>query len=107
MRSAFSPLFAVLFGTFFAVPFVGQTYTTIDFPGASATYALVVNSAGEVAGGYSDARNVNHGFVRAANGTFAGFDAPAGSTSVVVSAMNGAGAVAGYYVNKGGFSRAS
>ena len=59
------------------------TITTFDAPGAGTSSGLVpgtvggsINDAGNIAGMYSDASNVFHGFVRAANGTITSFDAP-------------------------------
>jgi uncharacterized membrane protein len=37
--------------------------TTIDYPGAIATSALGINLLGEIAGGFTDASGVNHGYV--------------------------------------------
>ena len=60
------------------------TITTIDVPGAGTgsgqgTFTAStggLNPAGAIVGGYLDASNVNHGFVRAPDGTFTTFDVP-------------------------------
>jgi len=41
----------------------GGVYTTIDFPGANATGAWGINSAGYIAGPYIDASNNSHGYL--------------------------------------------
>src|SRR5262249_53776078 len=41
-------------------------YTTIDVPGATATFARSVNDHRVVAGGYTDTQGVSHGFIDAA-----------------------------------------
>jgi hypothetical protein len=42
----------------------GGTYTTIDFPGAASTgEPSAMNDAGVIAGGYTDASGVGHGFL--------------------------------------------
>src|SRR5205823_1590675 len=63
------------------------TLTTFDAPGAGTTtdsfqgtVAFANNPAGAITGYYLDENNVNHGFVRAHNGTFTTFDAPGAGT---------------------------
>jgi hypothetical protein len=55
------------------------TFTTIDVPGASATYAYGINDLGFVSG-WANGPNGPEGFVRAADGTFTTFTAPGGGT---------------------------
>ena len=63
-----------------------STITTFDAPGAGTgpcqgtlvTFADGINPEGAISGGYIDASNVTHGFVRSADGTFSVFD-PKGS----------------------------
>jgi hypothetical protein len=57
------------------------TFTTFEAAGAGTgtfqgTVGISINTAGAIAGMYVDASNVYHGFVRAANGTIADFEAP-------------------------------
>jgi uncharacterized membrane protein len=33
----------------------GGTFTTVDFPGATSSYARAINDSGQIAGGYYDA----------------------------------------------------
>ncbi len=74
---------------------------TYEVPGAGngagqGTQAFGINSSGEVAGFYTDANNVNHGFLRKLNGTFTKFD-PTGSTNTFVIGINDKGAIPGWY----------
>jgi hypothetical protein len=89
-------------------------FTTIDFPGVSATAALSINAGGAIAGYYLDA-NGTHGFVRNRLGSFTSFEVP-GAPSFLPSAapqgfnvsINEEGAIAGYYRDNGnphGFMR--
>jgi hypothetical protein len=81
-------------------------FTTFEAPGAGTragqgTLANSVNTAGAIAGAYTDANGAEHGFVRAANGTITEFDAPGGTDTLATfaEAINAAGAITGYYVN--------
>ena len=57
------------------LPAAGQAqFTTIDYPGADATYALGINPAGDIVGAFEDASGY-HGFVFR-NGNFSSFDYP-------------------------------
>jgi probable HAF family extracellular repeat protein len=49
--------------------------TTIDVPGATATYAMTINDAGQIVGGYTDVLGTEHGFLLN-NGTFTTIDFP-------------------------------
>jgi N-acetylneuraminic acid mutarotase len=82
------------------------TITTIDDPNAGqsctssfglcGTIAMSIDTAGEITGGYVDANNVFHGFLRYANGTMTSFDDPnAGSSG----SMQGTG---GFSINAAG-----
>src|ERR1700685_2498560 len=61
----------------------GTGFTTFGAPGAGTTasalqgtLAVSIDTAGDIAGFYTDANGMHHGFVRAANGTITTFDAP-------------------------------
>jgi hypothetical protein len=64
----------------------GGTFATINVPGSASTFVgsgdgepftgPPINASGAVTGFYSDASGLNHGFVRAPDGTFTTFDAP-------------------------------
>ena len=95
-----------------AAPQGSGTFTTIDVTGAGTgtlqgTFALGIDTAGDVAGTYSDSNGIAHGFVRAASGTITTYTAPlagiagVGSTTggkgTFFTSMDGAGDIAGYY----------
>jgi hypothetical protein len=84
------------------------TFTTFDAPGAGTGFAegtgfsgAGINPAGAVAGAYTDASDVQHGFLRASDGTFTTFDAPGAGTGTFegtyVVGINPAGAITGQY----------
>jgi hypothetical protein len=88
------------------------TITPFDISGAGTagfglpgTGGFSINTAGSVAGSYSDAKSVYHGFVRSAGGTFTSFEVPGASTGVGTYegtgafGINTAGAVAGTYID--------
>ena len=85
------------------------TFTTFDAPGAgtdpfqgtiTASFSGL-NPAGAIVGWYVDASNVNHGYVRARDGTFTTFEAPGAGTDsgqgTILDSINPAGATTGYY----------
>jgi hypothetical protein len=80
------------------------TFTTIDPPGSIGAYVgnyfgLVgppINPAGAITGTYLDASGVQHGFLRARDGTFTTFDPP-GSTLTVPQGINAARTITGFY----------
>lgn len=90
---------------------------TFDVPGAgTGSYqgtgcpgcALGLNQLGAIAGIYSDANSVNHGFVRSPNGTTKTFDAPGAGTgayegtgcpSDCPTSLNDWGAITGNYID--------
>lgn len=88
-------------------------FTSFDAPGAGTdgsqqqgTYAQNINPEGEIAGDYTDAANVYHGFVRTCDGRISEFDAPGAGTGAGqgiyvsnVDGVNGEGAVAGSYLD--------
>jgi hypothetical protein len=92
------------------------TCTTIDSPGAGTeanlgTFGEDINSAGTIAGYYSDANNVYRGFVRIPDGAITTFDDPdAGTASghgTIVTfeeGMNPKGAIIGWYIDSSGVS---
>jgi len=83
------------------------TFTQIDAPDAgtgpfpqgtfpSEFTAAGINPAGAITGFYVDASSVQHGFVRAANGTITEFD-PTGSILTNPNAINEPGDITGFY----------
>jgi len=89
--------------------------TTFDVPDAGTgggtfknligTAPLCINTAGDVAGTYTDATGARHGFERTADGTITTFDAPGAATGTgtfqgtVGISINTAGTIAGTYVD--------
>ncbi len=63
-------------GTFTEFDPPGSTTTTVSGGGLSGTQATSIDTAGDVAGSYTDANFVRHGFLRTADGTITSFDAP-------------------------------
>jgi hypothetical protein len=91
------------------------TITTFDAPGAGTgpgqgTFAFVVSSAGVIVGEYSDAHNVNHGFVRSRHGTFTTFEVPGSGTGsgqgTGAFSANPRGEITGGYIDASGSSHA-
>ena len=95
------------------------TITTIDAPGAITapvpgpiafgTFAFNINPAGAIAGEYEDNNIVNHGFLRAPDGTITTFDAPGagtgpnqGTTTATTDGLNPKGAIAGTTIDDNG-----
>ena len=93
------------------------TLTTFDAPGAGTGSmqgtgcpgcVLGLNQWGVIAGTYSDANTVNHGFIRTPDGKFTAFDAPGAGTSSYQGtgcysdcpvSLNDWGAVTGIYID--------
>lgn len=82
------------------------TLTRFSAPGAGSgaypyhqgTVPTSINTAGRIAGYYTDANGVSHGFTRTAGGIFTSFD-PDGSAGTFVESINATGVAAGYYVD--------
>src|SRR5262249_27432385 len=104
----------VLINFFFAVQAVAQTgvatgqptIITFEVPGAGTgefqgTVSLGINTGGAITGIYTDANNLNHGFIRNANGSFITFDVPEAGTGAGQGtwpqSINADDAVAGLY----------
>jgi 6-phosphogluconolactonase (cycloisomerase 2 family) len=82
--------------------------TTFDAPGAGTaagqgTFAAAISPTGAIAGPYTDASNVNHGFVRTPDGIITTFDAPGAGTGAnqgtIAVSINLGGAIAGLYID--------
>src|SRR5262249_61607269 len=74
------------------------TFTTIDFPGATATFVAGINTQGDMVGYYYDSAGGEHGFLLT-NGTFSTIDVP-GSKITMLSGINDSGQIVGsYYVS--------
>lgn len=95
--------------------------TTFDPPGAASpssadvwakyigTFATCLNDSGMVAGTYSDANGIRHGFLRLPDGSFSSFDAPGAGTMTLLESnflqgtggvsMDASGNIVGLYVD--------
>lgn len=81
-----------------------QTYKTIDFPGATATFLLGgPNPQGTSVGNYIDTAGVFHGFTLDSRGAFTSFDPPA-STLTTPNFISPEGIVVGAYNDTAGVS---
>jgi hypothetical protein len=89
-------------------------FTTFDAPGAGTgknqgTFVTAIDTAGDITGYYADATE-KHGFVRAASGTIASFDASpndAGGWGTKALAIDAAGVVTGFTGLPDAFMRAA
>ncbi len=74
----------------------GQAHlTTLNYPGAAATFASGINPAGDIVGAYSDSSGKQHGFVLR-DGTFTSFDYP-GATWTNAYGITPRGRIVGQY----------
>src|SRR5215472_8988454 len=77
------------------------TFITFDAPGAGTgpfqgTFGIANNPAGAITGYYADASNLNHGFLRAPDGTLTTIDVP-GARQTFPESINPSGAIAGFW----------
>ena len=82
------------------------TFTTFDAatgPCCIWTYGVAINSANGIAGYYNDGSDVNHGFLRASDGTVTILAAPGAGTSAgqgtIADGINPGGQITGYYTD--------
>ncbi len=80
---------------------VGNTETTLDYPGATFTQAFGVNNHGEVVGIYIDASMVQHGFTYL-GGVWQTVDDPLGIGTTLINGVNDLGQLVGFYVDASG-----
>ncbi|MCI0416007.1 hypothetical protein L0222_24795, partial [bacterium] len=76
----------------------GGTFTTIDFPGASVTFASRNNSSGDIVGRYISA-GVTHGFLLSW-GELTSIDFP-GASFTTANGINPSGDIVGRYISAG------
>jgi uncharacterized membrane protein len=74
----------------------GGGFVTIDPPGSTSSGASAITPDGTIAGSYSDADGVQHGFLRSPSGSFTTFDPP-GSISTSVNSITPSGGIVGTY----------
>lgn len=89
------------------------TYTSIDYPGATQTWAAGINDmngtglisatgqTGAIVGYYHDSSNIEHGFLYA-NGTFSSLDYPSAPDAFALG-INNSGQIVGGWCDSGGF----
>src|SRR5215469_4970447 len=90
-------------------PSAQNQFITFDVPGAGTgdfqgTFPYVINPAGAIAGPYTDANNVDHGFLRAADGTITTFDVAGAPTDAI--SLSASGAISGNYFDTIGLRHA-
>jgi parallel beta-helix repeat protein len=78
---------------------IGQSFTAIDYPGASRTVPTAINKGGDIVGTYT-AAGVTHAFLLSA-GKYTSIDYP-GATSTSPNGINSQGDVVGGYNDTGG-----
>jgi hypothetical protein len=84
----------------------GHEMTLSQTGATQGTFAQGINNLGAVAGYFTDAHFVSHGFIRDALGNFTTFDVPGSATGGTFAlCINAAGSVAGYYSDKAGLPR--
>lgn len=91
--------------TTFAAPGEDKSNTHYGDPGIMPSS---MNAEGDIAGAWTDANRVVHGFVRTVNGTLTSFDAPGAGTGfdegTLAVSISATGQVAGVYVDASGVS---
>jgi len=81
-----------------------QTYTTVDYPGATATTLNGgPNPQGTAVGTYTDTAGVTHGFTETNGSAFTSFDPP-GSTATTPNFITPQGTIVGGYLDASGTS---
>lgn len=75
----------------------GNTFTTLDVPGATGTQALGLNDAGQVDGFYLDAKGLAHGFIEQ-GGLYQTVDVP-GALQTTINGINDKGQIVGFYLD--------
>ena len=93
-------LFATLVAFSFSIGLAsGQTFTVIDYPGATNTYAQGINKGGDIVG-YYGISGVQHGYLLSA-GKFTVIDYP-GATGTSAWGINSQGDIVGQYTDSTG-----
>ena len=85
----------VAFATSSAEAANGFSFTTIDAPGSSSTFAMGINASGQIVGGFADSQGT-HGFLLS-GGSFTTINPPGGSTPAFTfaSGINDGGQIVG------------
>jgi len=85
-------------------PADGAGFTTFDPPGSTFTVPSAITPDGEIAGYFTDASGLTHGFLRGRHGRITTFDPP-GSTLTQATSINPDGEIAGAYCDTAGCAR--
>ena len=80
---------------------VDETYTTIDYPGASSTWAFGNNDSGQIVGAYGFGNTILHSWIRDIGGQFTSFDVPLGTATTALD-VNDAGQIVGRFNDPSG-----
>ena len=83
----------------------GGPFTSLAYPGASATSAFGVNGGDEVVGAYTDGSGheaTTHGFTWTPQRGFASVDDPQGPGATTINGVNDHGDLVGFYTDKAG-----
>jgi uncharacterized membrane protein len=78
------------------------TFQSIDFPGATSTYAFGINNSGEIVGSYYD--GIRSFAWKLDSGTFSVIPMPASTTNSQAHGINDSGQIVGVYSNESGHS---
>ncbi len=78
-----------------------STFTSFDFPGATATNADGINADGAVVGWYMDSAGKQHGYLLSA-GSFTSIDYPGAMVSVIARGINDQGDIVGTHIDAAG-----
>ena len=76
----------------------GETYTTIDVPGATGTFPFNINNSGTIVGQWANLSGWAEGFVRTSDGVSTVVDVPGGLESVI-GGIDDRGDICGYWVD--------
>ena len=76
----------------------GEDYTTIDLPGATATYVWGINNSGAIVGPWHNLSGWAEGYVRTGDGVFAVVDFP-GALETYVVGINDRGDICGFWAD--------
>ena len=81
------------------------TYTQIDVPNSSQTFASASNSYGQMVGTYTDADATLHGFLRFTDGSYLKFDYP-GASYTNAQGISDQGVIVGRWTDSKGYNHA-
>jgi probable HAF family extracellular repeat protein len=93
-------------GTIHGFALAGGTFSTLDVPGAAATFALGINAGGQIVGGYTDSSGATHGLLLVGGSQWIlPVDFPRDTAIISYTQLNGindAGQIVGIYLGSDG-----